>query len=94
MILSPYMKKVEIFFGYKGFYTCGNEMVSITVEDNGIKAIIDIRSGRLNETGELKKYFKPISSLEEARTYAQNEFLVLPSFQLEEIGFIDLKVVS
>lgn len=94
MILSPYMKKVEIFVGYKGFYTCGNEKVSITVEENGIKAIIDTRSGRPNETGELKKYFKPMSCLEEARIYAQNEFLELPSFQLEEIGFVELKIIE
>jgi hypothetical protein len=34
-----------------------------------------------------------MSCLEEARIYAQNEFLELPSFQLEEIGFVKLKII-
>jgi hypothetical protein len=34
-----------------------------------------------------------MSSLEEARIYAQNEFLELPSFQLEEIDFVEMKVI-
>ena len=55
MILSPYTKKVEIYVGYRGFYTCGREKVTITIEDNGIGALIDTRSGKPNEKGLLMK---------------------------------------
>lgn len=94
MTLSPYTKKVEVYVGYRGFYTCGREKVTITVEENGIGALIDTRSGKPNAKGLLMKYFKPMSSLEEAKKYVEKEFLELPSFQLEEIGFIELKVVE
>jgi hypothetical protein len=91
MILSPLTKKVEVYVGYRGFYTCGREKVTITVEEAGIGALIDTRSGRPNEKGLLMRYFKPMVSLEEAKRYIEKEFLELPSFQLEEIGFIELK---
>ena len=31
-------KKVEIYVGYQGFYTCGREKITITVEENGVGA--------------------------------------------------------
>ena len=94
MILSPLTKKVEVYVGYRGFYTCGREKITITVEDNGIGALIDTRSGRPNEKGSLMKYFKPMASLEDAKRYVESEFLELPSFQLEEIGFVELKTME
>jgi len=94
MILSPYTKKVEIYVGYRSFYTCGDEKVTITVEENGIGALVDTRSGKPNEKGFLKRYFKPMSSLEDGKRFIDKEFLELPSWQLEEIGFIELKIVK
>lgn len=94
MTLSPYTKKVEMYVGYRGFYTCGLEKITITVEENGIGALIDTRSGRPNEKGVLMKYFKPMASLEEAKKYVEREFLELPSFHLEEMGFVALKNIS
>lgn len=91
MKLTPYTKKVEIYVGYQGFYTCGKEKITITVEENGIGALIDKRSGRPGDPGLLLKYFKPMGSLEDAKKYVEKEFLELPSFQLEEIGFIETK---
>ncbi len=94
MILSPYTKKVEIYVGYRGFYTCGKEKITITVEEVGIGALVDTRSGKPNEKGRLIKYFKPMPSLNEAKKYIENEFLELPSWHLEEIGFVELKVLE
>lgn len=94
MILSPYTKKVEIYVGYRGFYTCGNEKITITVEENGIGALIDIRSGRPGDKGLLMKYFKPMSSLHSAKKYIELQFLELPSFQLEEVGFIKIQEIN
>jgi hypothetical protein len=91
MKLTPYTKKVEIYVGYQGFYTCGREKVTITVEDNGVEALIDTRSGGPGDQGLLMKYFKPMANLEDAKKYVETEFLELPSFQLVEIGFIELK---
>jgi hypothetical protein len=31
-------KKVEIYVGYQGFYTCSREKITITVEENGVGA--------------------------------------------------------
>jgi len=94
MKLTPYTKMVEIYVGYQGFYNCGREKVTITVEDAGIGALVDTRSGRPGEKGLLMKYFKPMASLKDAKSYVQKEMLELPSFQLEEVGFIEVKVVS
>lgn len=94
MKLTPYTKKVEIYAGYQGFYTCGREKVTITVEENGVGALIDTRSGRPGDKGLLMKYFKPMASLQDAKKYVELEFLELPSFQLEEIGFVELKAIS
>lgn len=94
MILSPYTKKVEIYVGYTGFYTCGDEKITITVEEVGIGALVDTRSGRPNEKGLLKRYFKPMLSLEDGKRFIDKEFFELPSWHLEEIGFIELKVLS
>lgn len=94
MTLSPYTKKVEVYVGFRGFYTCGQERITITVEDNGIGALIDTRSGKPNEKGLLMKFFKPMASLEEAKKYVEKDFLELPSFQLEEIGFVALKAIK
>jgi hypothetical protein len=94
MKLTPYTKKVEIYVGYQGFYTCGREKVTITVEENGVGALIDTRSGMPGGKGLLMKYFKPMASLEEAKRYVEQEFLELPSFQLEEIGFVELKTIK
>jgi len=94
MILSPYTKKIEIYVGYRGFYNCGNEKITITIEDNGIGALIDRRTGRPNEKGVLMKFFKPMNNLDEAKKYIENEFLELPSWHLEEIGFVELKVLE
>ena len=91
MKLTPYTKKVEVYVGYKGFYTCGREKITITVEENGIGVLIDTRSGRPGNKGLLMKYFKPMGSLEAAKKYVEKEFLELPSFQLEEIGFVEIK---
>ena len=91
MILSPLIKKVEVYVGYRGFYTCGREKITITVEDNGIGALIDTRTGRPGDKGLLIKYFKPMASLEDAKRYVESEFLELPSFQLEEVGFIEVR---
>lgn len=94
MKLSPYSKKIEVYVGYQGFYTCGREKIAITVEENGVGALIDTRSGRPGDEGLLMKYFKPMASLEEAKKYVEQEFLELPSFQLEEIGFVELKTIK
>ena len=94
MKLSPYTKKVEVYVGYQGFYTCGREKVTITVEENGVGALIDTRSGMPGGKGLLMKYFKPMASLEDAKKYVELEFLELPSFQLEEAGFIELRVLE
>lgn len=94
MKLTPYTKKVEIYVGYQGFYTCGREKVTITVEENGVGALIDTRSGMPGGKGLLMKYFKPMASLEDAKKYVELEFLELPSFQLEEVGFIELRVLE
>ncbi len=94
MILSPYTKKVEIYVGYRGFYTCGNEKITITIEEAGIGALVDTRSGKPNGKGRLIKYFKPMASLNDAKKYIENEFLELPSFHLEENGFVELKVIE
>ena len=94
MKLSPYSKKIEVYVGYQGFYTCGREKIAITVEENGVGAFIDTRSGRPGDKGLLMKYFKPMASLEEAKKYVEQEFLELPSFQLEEIGFVELKTIK
>lgn len=94
MKLTPYTKKVEIYVGYQGFYTCGREKVTITVEENGVGALIDTRSGRPGDKGLLMKYFKPMASLEDAKKYVETEFLELPSFQLEEVGFIEIKALA
>ena len=94
MKLSPYSKKIEVYVGYQGFYTCGREKIAITVEENGVGALIDTRSGRPGDKGLLMKYFKPMASLEEAKKYVEQEFLELPSFQLEEIGFVELKTIK
>lgn len=85
---------MEIYVGYHGFYTCGREKVTITVEENGVGALVDTRSGRPGDKGLLMKYFKPMSSLEEGKRYVELEFLELPSFQLEEVGFIGLKALE
>jgi hypothetical protein len=94
MKLTPYTKKVEIYVGYQGFYTCGREKVTITVEENGIGALIDTRSGRPGDKGLLVKYFKPMASLEDAKQYVELKFLELPSFQLKEVGFVEIKAIS
>lgn len=94
MTLSPYTKKVEVYVGYRGFYTCGQEKITITVEDNGVGALIDTRSGKPNAKGLLMKYFKPMASLEEAKKYVENDFLELPSFHLEDVGFVELKIIE
>jgi len=94
MKLTPYTKKVEIYVGYQGFYTCGREKVTITVEENGIGALIDTRSGRPGDKGLLVKYFKPMASLEDAKKYVELEFSELPSFQLKEVGFVEIKSIS
>jgi len=94
MKLTPYTKKVEIYVGYQGFYTCGREKVTITVEENGIGAFIDTRSGRPGDKGLLMKYFKPMASLEDAKKYVELEFSELPSFQLKEVGFVEIKSIS
>ena len=93
MKLTPYTKKVERYVGYQGFYSCGREKVTITVEENGIGAFIDTRSGRPGDKGLLSKYFKPMANLEDGRSYVEMEMLELPSFQLESVGFVELKVV-
>ncbi len=94
MKLTPYTKMVEIYVGYQGFYTCGHESITITVESNGIGALVDARSGRPGETGFLLKFFKPMPSLREGKSYVETEMLELPSFQLEEAGFVELKRVK
>lgn len=94
MILSPYTKKVEIYVGYRGFYTCGHEKITITVEENGIGALVDTKSGRPNEKGLLIKFFKPMANLQSAKRYIEIEFLELPSFELEEVGFIKIQEIN
>lgn len=94
MILTPYTKKVEIYVGYRGFYTYGEEKITITVEDNGIGALVDSRSGRPNEKGLLIKFFKPMANLQSAKRYIEIEFLELPSFELEEVGFIKIQEIN
>ncbi len=92
--LTPYTKKVEIYVGYQGFYTYGQEKVTITVEDAGVGALVDTRSGRPGEKGLLMKYFKPMSGLQSAKRYIENEFIEAPSFHLEEIGFIKIQEIN
>ncbi len=94
MILSPYTKKVEIYVGYRGFYTCGDEKVTITVEENGIGAIVDTRSGQPGETGYLIKLFKPMQNLEQGKKYIEQEFLEVPLTKLKAIGFFEVKAVK
>ncbi len=94
MKLTPYTKMVEIYVGYQGFYSIGQEKVTITVLENGVGAIIDTRSGRPGDRGLLTKYFKPMGCLEEAKRYVETEFTEIPSLQLKEAGFIELKSVS
>ncbi len=94
MKLTPYTKKVEIYVGYQGFYTCGREKVTITVVENGVGAIIDTRSGRPGDRGLLTKYFKPMGCLEEAKRYVETELTERPSLPLTEAGVIEVTSVS
>lgn len=94
MKLTPYTKKVEIYVGYQGFYTYGREKITITVEENGVEALIDTRSGRPGDKGLLMKYFKPMANLRSAKQFIEFDFIELPSFQLEEIGFVKIQELN
>lgn len=76
MILSPFTKKVEVDAGYKGFYKAGSEKCTVTVNEFGIKLVSDTRTGIPNGTGVVKRLFKPMLNIYEAKKYAETMPLV------------------
>ncbi len=93
MKLSPFMKKVEVEGGYRGFYKSGNYKITVTVEDNGIGVIVDGREGLALSTGELHKLFKPMKSMWDGKKYMERLGEVC-LMQLKNEGFIEVTSLS
>ena len=93
MKLSPFMKKVEVEGGYRGFYKSGNYKITVTVEDNGIGVIADGREGIELSTGELHKLFKPMKSMWDGKNYMEKLGEVCLT-QLKNEGFIEVTSLS
>jgi hypothetical protein len=89
MKLSPFMKKVEVEGGYRGFYKSGSFKMTVTVEENGIGVIVDGRKGLTLSTGELHKLFKPMKSIWDGKNYMEKLGEVCFS-QLKSEGFIEV----
>lgn len=94
MILSPLTKKVEIYVGYKGFYTYGDEKITLTIEEAGVGVLVDTREIFNLNRGSVVKYFKPMVNLSEGKKYIENEFVECASTELPKHGFIRLKEVN
>lgn len=90
MILSPFIKKIEVDAGFKGFYKAGNEKCTVTVNEFGIKLVSDTRTGIPNGTGVMKQLFKPMLNIYEAKEYAKT----MPKFMACEAlkhGFLSCR---
>lgn len=92
MKLSPFMKKVEIEGGYRGFHRYGDSKITVTVEENGIAVTVDKRKGLPSETGEVIKLFKPMANLWDGKKYMES-FCDTQFVDLQNHGFIEVKSI-
>lgn len=89
MKLSPFLKKIEIEAGYRGFYRLGTYKFTVTVEDNGIGILIDQRTGHPLDRGVVVRLFKPMTNVWAGKKYA--EAMGEPSLEeLLRTNFIEL----
>lgn len=93
MKLSPFMKKVEVEGGYRGFYKSEGFKFAVTVEDNGIGVVADSRQGVALDSGELYKLFKPMKSMWDGKSYMEKlgEACLM---RLKDEGFVEVASVS
>lgn len=89
MKLSPYVKKVEVEAGYRGFYRVGSSKFTVTVEDSGIGVLVDERSGHPLSRGTVVRLFKPMISVWAGRKYAE-AMGALTVTQLLDASFIEV----
>lgn len=93
MKLSPFMKKVEIEGGYRGFYKIRDVSFTVTVDDRGVLILIDTCPIKGLSTGTLSKFFKPISGLIDAKIFAES-IGEADLDQLIDLGFVEIKNVT
>lgn len=93
MKLSPFMKKVEVEGGYRGFYRLGNFKYTVTVEDRGIAIKVDGREGLSLSSGSLHQLFKPMMNLWDGKRYVET----MGEIELDRLadeGFVLLSSVT
>jgi hypothetical protein len=92
MKLSPFMKKVEVEGGYRGFYKSEGFKFTVTVEDSGIGVVADSRQGIALDSGELYKLFKPMKSMWDGKSYMEKLGEVC-LMRLKDEGFVEVASV-